>query len=142
MFRLAASATDHTFQSFAAQPKNTVARRSTLRTVVRNGQLLFAGLLCFAAGAVILSPTVARAEDRHVERRVPPVYPEIAKRMRVSGTVHLTVTIAPDGSVVKALAVTGNKMLAPAAEEAVKQWKFSAASEETSTVVDVNFQQN
>jgi TonB family protein len=81
-------------------------------------------LLLLVAVACLLLALPARADDRRVEKRVPPIYPEIAKRMHISGIVHVEATVAPDGSVTAAKATTGNKMLSLAAEDAVKRWKF------------------
>ncbi|HMD18746.1 MAG TPA: energy transducer TonB, partial [Alloacidobacterium sp.] len=79
---------------------------------------------------------------RRVEKRVPPIYPEIAKRMRISGVVHVEATVAPDGSVTAAKATTGNKMLSLAAEDAVKRWKFVPGDGQSTVGIDVNFEAN
>jgi TonB family protein len=82
------------------------------------------------------------AEERRIEKRVPPVYPEIAKRMRIAGVVHVEATVAADGNVTAAKATTGNKMLGPAAEEAVKHWKFAPGSSQSTVGIDINFETN
>ena len=95
-------------------------------------------LMLALATAAISSPL--RAEDRKIERRVSPIYPELAKRMRVSGLVKVSATVAADGSVTDAKAVSGNRMLAPAAEDAVKRWKFASGPSESTVDIEVNFQ--
>jgi TonB family protein len=90
----------------------------------------------------LLFAVPGHADDRRVEKRVPPIYPEIAKRMRISGVVHVEATVAPDGSVTAARATTGNKMLSPAAEDAVKRWKFVPSDGQTTIGIDVNFEVN
>lgn len=80
------------------------------------------------------------AADRKVQRRVQPVYPELAKRMRIGGTVHVEVTVAADGSVTEAKAIAGNKMLAPAAEEAIRRWKFEPEAGSSTENIDINFE--
>ncbi|WP_165876592.1 energy transducer TonB [Acidipila rosea] len=80
------------------------------------------------------------ADDRHVEKRVPPVYPELAKRMRIGGMVHVSATVAPNGTVTAVKATSGNKMLTPAAEDAVKRWKFAPADAVSTVDVDINFE--
>jgi TonB family protein len=77
--------------------------------------------------------------DRPVKSRVAPVYPELAKRMRISGVVIVAATVTPDGAVSATKTVSGNKMLAGAAEEAVHKWKFVSASAESTVDVSVNF---
>jgi TonB family protein len=99
-------------------------------------------LLLLAAVACLLMTLPAHADDRHVEKRVAPVYPEIAKRMRISGVVHVEATVAADGSVTAAKATTGNKMLSPAAEDAVKRWKFVPGDGQSTVGIDINFEAN
>jgi TonB family protein len=82
------------------------------------------------------------AEERRVEKRVPPVYPEIAKRMRIAGVVHVEATVAADGSVTAAKATSGNKMLSGAAEDAVKRWKFVPGEGQSTVGIDINFEAN
>ena len=68
-----------------------------------------------------------------------PVYPELAKRMHIGGTVQIMATVAADGSVTDAEATTGNKMLTTAAEEAVKKWKFVAGDSQSTVNIAINF---
>jgi TonB family protein len=82
----------------------------------------------------------SRADERNVARRVAPVYPELAKRMHISGAVRISASVAADGSVTDAKAVSGNKMLSPAAEEAVKKWKFVPGDAASTVDIDVNFE--
>jgi TonB family protein len=77
--------------------------------------------------------------DRAIKQRVAPVYPELAKRMRVSGVVRISATVAPDGSVSATKTVSGNHMLSGAAEDAVHKWKFVAGPDESTVEVDINF---
>jgi TonB family protein len=94
-----------------------------------------------AALALIVSLALpARAgDDRAVKLRVPPVYPEIAKRMRISGEVKLEATVDADGKVKDVKAVSGNHMLELAAEDAVRQWRFVPGDGDTVVTVAVNF---
>jgi len=99
-------------------------------------------LLFLIAVACLLLALPAHADDRRVEKRVAPVYPEIAKRMHVSGVVHVEATVAPDGTVTAVKATTGNKMLSLAAEDAVKRWKFVSGDSQSTVGIDVNFEAN
>jgi TonB family protein len=80
------------------------------------------------------------AEDRKVQKRVQPVYPELAKRMHVGGLVRISVTVAPDGTVMETKILNGNKMLSAAAEDAVKKWKFVASDAQSTVDIDINFE--
>jgi len=57
-------------------------------------------------------------------RRVQPAYPYIAKAMRLQGTVRLHAIVAIDGSVEQLELLSGNPILARAAVEAVRQWRY------------------
>src|ERR1035438_10012365 len=48
--------------------------------------------------AVLALPAMA-ADDRPIKSRVSPVYPEIAKRMKITGVVRVEATVEPDGKV-------------------------------------------
>ncbi|MBV8675132.1 MAG: energy transducer TonB [Acidobacteriaceae bacterium] len=82
---------------------------------------------------------VSVAEDRRVQKRVPPVYPEVAKRIHVGGVVRILATVAPDGTVTDVKTINGNKLLSQAAEEAVKKWKFVAGDSESTVTIEVSF---
>ena len=56
---------------------------------------------------------------------VDPVYPELAKRARVQGTVVLECTLGPDGRVADVRVLRGVPFLDPAAIEAVRQWVYT-----------------
>lgn len=100
----------------------------------------------FQAAALALVMTMAMparaADDRAVKTRVAPIYPEIARRMRIAGTVNVEATVAPDGTVSNAKAIGGNKILAPAAEDAVRKWKFVAGAAVSKVTVEVDFAMN
>lgn len=76
--------------------------------------------------------------------KVPPHYPEDARAARVQGTVVLKVNIDNEGNVYKTELISGHPLLAPAAIEAVQQWKYkpyllNGAPVEVETQVQVNF---
>lgn len=77
-------------------------------------------------------------------RRVQPNYPPLARQARISGTVILRAVISKDGSIENLTLVSGHPMLAPAAIDAVKQWKYkpyllNGEPVEVDTEVQVNF---
>lgn len=87
--------------------------------------------------AVVLPATAAG--ERAIKTRVVPVYPEIAKRMRIGGTVNIQATVDAEGTVKDVKTVSGNHMLAVAAEDAVRHWKFAPGSGDTIVNLEVNF---
>ena len=77
-------------------------------------------------------------------RKVPPSYPPLARQARIQGTVILQATISKEGSIENLQLISGHPMLAPAAIEAVKQWKYkpyllNGEPVEVETQVQVNF---
>jgi TonB family protein len=79
---------------------------------------------------------------RRVKTKVAPAYPELAKRMNVTGKVKIEVIITPDGKVKSTRALGGHPLLVQACIDAVKEWKFVAAPEETTQVVEFEFSGN
>jgi len=57
-------------------------------------------------------------------RRVQPNYPPLAKQARIQGQVVLQAEISKDGTIQNLQLISGHPMLAPAAIEAVKQWRY------------------
>ena len=100
-------------------------------------------LLVAAATVIIVNPARAVGEDneisRKVKNKVSPSYPDIARRMNISGTVKLVVVVSPNGSVKSTKVLGGHPLLVSAAEDAVKKWKFEAAPAEDSGVVEFTF---
>lgn len=56
--------------------------------------------------------------------RVQPVYPEIARQLRIQGTVAVNVIVRKDGTVTVQNVGAGHPLLSPAAVAAVQQWRY------------------
>ena len=88
---------------------------------------------------------VPPSEIEHlVVHKVDPVYPEDAKRARLQGVVVLATVIGRDGNVEKVSAVSGPGVLASAAMDAVRWWRFQpylvdGKAVEIETMVAVDF---
>jgi protein TonB len=77
-------------------------------------------------------------------RKVNPSYPPLARQARIQGAVILQAQISKDGNIENLQLISGHPMLAPAAIEAVKQWKYkpyllNGEPVEVETQVQVNF---
>jgi TonB family protein len=77
--------------------------------------------------------------------RVQPDYPLEARQARIQGAVVLRAVIGKDGSIEKLTLVSGHPMLAPAAIDAVQQWRYRpylllGSPVEVDTEISVNFQ--
>ena len=111
---------------------------------MRSGHLkkfvLTAGALLIFSGAWGFAQTANTDESRRkVKTKVSPVYPELARRMNVVGKVKIEVVIAPDGRVKTTRVVGGHPLLVQACQDAVKEWRFVAAPEETTQIVEFEF---
>jgi TonB family protein len=71
-------------------------------------------------------PPVKRDPEPALVQKVDPTYPPLALQARISGVVHLEVTTNADGSVASTRVIMGHPMLAPAAIDAVRHWKYVA----------------
>jgi TonB family protein len=79
---------------------------------------------------------------RKVKTKTAPLYPDLAKRMNVGGKVKIEVVITPEGRVKSTRVVGGHPLLVQACQDAVKEWKFVPAPEETTQVVEFEFHGN
>jgi TonB family protein len=77
---------------------------------------------------------------RRAKVRVQPIYPDLARKMNLTGTVKVAVVVAPNGTVKEAKVVGGHPVLAGAALDAARKWRFEPAAVETSGVVDFKFE--
>ena len=57
-------------------------------------------------------------------KKVTPNYPQLAKQARIQGSVVLQAEISKEGTIQNLQLISGHPMLAPAAIEAVKQWRY------------------
>jgi protein TonB len=109
-------------------------RASWIRKVTASTTIL----LLWGASAFAQSGSSEEAK-RKVKTKVAPVYPELARRMNVFGKVKIEVIITPDGKVKSTRALGGHPLLVQACVDAVKEWKFVAAPEETTQIVEFEF---
>jgi TonB family protein len=102
-------------------------------------------------GAVLLSMVLnipsappARAQEqalgtRKVINRVVPQYPQLARSMRIEGTVKLLAVVAPNGKSTSTRVMGGHPVFAKAAVDAVEKWKWTPGPEETREVLEIHF---
>lgn len=87
---------------------------------------------------------ISSAAAEVVSQPVRPGYPILARQMKVQGSVILQALIGRDGLIQNLQVLTGPPILADAAEEAVRQWRFKPhylnnQPVETQTSITVNF---
>jgi len=107
----------------------------------KTGALL--AVLAITAGAGVAGLRAQDAQNEIVRRaktKVQPVYPDLARKMNITGTVKVSVTVSPNGTVKDARVVGGHPVLAGAALDAVRKWRFEPASVESTGIVDFKFE--
>ena len=98
------------------------------------------GILALVVPALFLAVTLpAHAADRKVKQKVAPEYPALARQFNASGVVKLSVEISPSGEVRDVKPLGGHPLLIPAAENAVKRWKFEPAKDSSTEVIEFKF---
>jgi TonB family protein len=94
--------------------------------------------LMLVLSLVLALPAMA-ADTRAIKSKVAPIYPEIAKRLRITGEVKMEAIVDPDGKVTEIKTLSGNNVLAVAAEDAVRKWRFAPAAAASTVEVNLNF---
>lgn len=91
-------------------------------------------------GVVLGFAVLTHAEDstRKIKSKVAPQYPDLAKKMNVTGAVKLELIVAANGQVKAVRPLGGHPLLIDAAETAVKQWRYEPGAEGTE-VVEIRF---
>jgi TonB family protein len=110
-----------------------------MRSRWTNIVLASAGAMALLAASGFAQTATTDEGKRKVKSKVAPSYPELAKRMNVTGKVKIEVIIAPDGRVKSTRAVGGHPLLVQSCQDAVKEWKFLPAPEESTQVVEFDF---
>lgn len=82
------------------------------------------------------------AITRKVKSQVAPAYPDLARRMSITGVVKIQVRVDKGGTVKETKLIGGHPVLANAAMDAVKRWKYEPASDETTGIVEFRFTPN
>ena len=95
-------------------------------------------------GVIVLSPALSLAQDqpegrRRIVDRGVPVYPDLARKMQIRGTVRVEVVVAPNGKMKSSQVIGGSPLLAKAAVDAIEKWKWAPAPQETKELIELNF---
>ncbi len=98
----------------------------------------------FLLSSLAFTPGYARAQEssenvRKILTRVAPQYPSLARSMNIRGTVRVVALVAPNGTVKSLEVKGGHPVLAEAAQNALRQWKFEPASHETYEIIEIRF---
>jgi len=106
---------------------------------VRLKNKLILGTATVALAGTLINGQQAAETKRKLKTKVDPAYPELALKMKISGKVKVEVVVAPDGHVQSVRAVGGSPVLVQPCLNAVKEWRFAAAQEETTELIEFSF---
>jgi len=126
----------------------TLGERVRLTTMQRRVMSVVLALWLVPTGVALLGLSQAGAQEqakpeelsRKAKTKVAPIYPDVARRMNITGTVRLAVVVSPNGTVKSSKPVGGHPLLVSAAMDAIKRWRFEPAQMESSGVVEFKFQ--
>jgi len=103
----------------------------------RMGRILGGTLLAMTLGLGV--GNLQAQEGRKVLSNPVPVYPEVARRLHLTGVVKVQVVIGADGRIKEKNVIGGHPILVSAVEDTLKNWKYAPASGETTTQLEFNF---
>jgi protein TonB len=102
-------------------------------------------LLGLALGTVIIladTPTAAQQSSeagRKVITRVAPIYPALARKLQISGTVKIEATVTANGKVKSTKVIGGSPLLTKAVLDAIEGWRWVATPGESIELVELTF---
>ncbi len=73
---------------------------------------------------VVRHPPISHMMEGNLIYRVQPNYPVLARQARIQGQVVLRAIISREGAIENLQVLSGHPMLAPAAVDAVRQWRY------------------
>lgn len=127
-----------TFASFGILSSLAAVNKSSMRPYFA------AVLIALSLGVINFSATFSLAQEhpdaiRKIVSKVDPVYPELANKMQIHGTVKVEAVVAPNGKVKFTQVIGGSPLLARAAVDAIGKWKWGPAPQETKEIIELNF---
>jgi protein TonB len=93
------------------------------------------------------APATSKLQSAQLVSRRDPVYPELASKNNIKGTVHLLATVGTNGRVKAVKVLNGHPLLAQSAIDAVMQWVYrptmlNGVSQESQVDIVLNFMGN
>src|SRR5579862_6293083 len=127
-------------KGYLDEDSDAVSRGATV-SVLRLQCVLMTSLLLVGGVARSFVPTVLAEEagERKTKVKTSPKYPDLARRMKITGVVKVQATVAPNGSVKNIRVLGGHPVLANAVIDAVQNWRFETASQETIETLEFRF---
>jgi len=83
--------------------------------------------------------TAVAQESRKAISRPNPPYPDVARRLQLSGTVKVQVVIGADGLVKDTKVIGGHPLFVSTVQETLKKWRYAPASSDTTVQLEFEF---
>ena len=99
-------------------------------------------ILCLALPLITIAASAQQEQGgsgRKIVNRVVPVYPPLARTMNLRGTVRLDAFVQANGTVKTVELKGGHPVLAQAAENAIRKWKWEPATHESREPIEFHF---
>jgi TonB family protein len=97
----------------------------------------------FFSAIFLLASVFSTAQKDPAKRKIlnsaPPAYPTLARSMALSGVVKVDAFVAPDGSVKAVDIKGGHPVLAQAAANSIRRWKWESTAHESHELVEIRF---
>jgi TonB family protein len=109
-----------------------------MNSLMRQGAvkvLLIGALVALAA----FSSSAQESAKRKILQHAAPAYPDLARNMALEGVVKVEALVAPDGSVKSVEIRGGHPVLAQAAANTVRHWRWEPAARESHETVEIKF---
>jgi TonB family protein len=96
-------------------------------------------LVTFSSVAHCFSQQDDPQNKRQIVNKVTPQYPALARTMSLRGTVKVEALVSSEGKVTRVNVKGGHPVLAQAALNAVREWKWEPAGHESTEPIEVKF---
>jgi TonB family protein len=100
-------------------------------------------VLALCTSTLTAIPAFAQQDQPESKRKLvtkaEPTYPGLARNMKISGSVRVEATVAPNGTVKSTAIIGGHPVLAQSAVDAVRRCKWEPAPRETKEVIVLTF---
>jgi len=98
------------------------------------------GRVMVLVSAIALTVAITFAQQgRKPVSNPTPEYPDVAKKMNLTGVVKVEVTIGADGEIKATNVVGGHPILVDAVQKTLKRWKYAPSNSETKALLEFKF---
>jgi hypothetical protein len=97
---------------------------------------------CLLVGVTLfvsLASAQTSQSPRKIRNKVMPVYPELARKLRLVATVKVQVTVAPSGAVLEAKPIGGHPLLIAPSVDAARQFRYEPGGETSTAILEFHF---